>query len=109
MRRRDFIAALGAAATGTLAWPLVAGAQQPAKVKRIAIVHPNIHVADLSITSEHLGYRTLFEELRRRGHSEGRNLVVERYSAAGQTDRYADLARDVVRTNPDLVRSQIPW
>jgi len=103
MRRRDFIAALGAAATGTLAWPLVAGAQQPAKVKRIAIVHPNIDVADLSITSEHLGYRTLFEELRRRGYSEGRNLVVERYSAAGQTDRYADLARDVVRTNPDLV------
>jgi len=72
-------------------------------MKRIAIVHPNIDVGDLSITSGHLGYRTLFEELRRRGYSEGRNLVVERYSAAGQTDRYADLARDVVGTNPDLI------
>jgi putative ABC transport system substrate-binding protein len=45
----------------------------------------------------------LFEELRRRGYNEGRNLVVERYSAAGQTGRYADLARDVVSTNPDLI------
>jgi putative ABC transport system substrate-binding protein len=103
MRRREFISGLGAAATCTLRWPLVARAQQPAKTKRIAIVHPNIDVSDLSITSEHLGYRTLFEELRRRGYSEGRNFVVERYSAAGQTDRYADLARDVVRTNPDLI------
>jgi putative tryptophan/tyrosine transport system substrate-binding protein len=99
MKRREFIAVLGGAA----ALPLVARAQQPAKMKRIAIVHPNIDVSDLSITSEHLGYRTLFEELRRRGYSEGRNLVVERYSAGGQTDRYADLARDVVRTNPDLI------
>ena len=103
MKRRDFIAGLGAAATCTLLWPLGARAQQAAKIKRIAIVHPNIDVGDLSITSEHLGYRTLFEELRRRGYSEGHNFVVERYSAAGQTDRYADLARDVVRTNPDLI------
>jgi putative ABC transport system substrate-binding protein len=103
MKRREFIAALGGAAASTSLWPLAARAQQPAKMKRIAIVHPNIDVSDLSITSEHLGYRTLFEELRRRGYSEGRNFVVERYSAGGQTDRYADLARDVVRTNPDLI------
>jgi putative ABC transport system substrate-binding protein len=103
VKRREFIAGLGGAATSASLWPLVARAQQPAKMKRIAIVHPNIDVSDLSITSEHLGYRTLFEELRRRGYSEGRNLVVERYSAAGQTGRYADLARDVVRTNPDLI------
>ena len=103
MKRREFIAGAGAVATCSSFWPLVARAQQPAKMKRIAIVHPNIDLSDLSITSEHLGYRTLFEELRRRGYSEGRNLVVERYSAAGQTDRYADLARDVVRTNPDLI------
>jgi len=99
MKRREFIAGLA----GTATWSLTVRAQQPAKMKRIAIVHPNIDVSDLSITSEHLGYRTLFEELRRRDYGEGRNLVVERYSAAGQADRYADLARDVVRTNPDLI------
>jgi putative ABC transport system substrate-binding protein len=103
MKRREFIAGLGGAAASVSLWPLAARAQQAAKMKRIAIVHPNIDLGDLSITSEHLGYRTLFEELRRRGYNEGRNLVVERYSAAGQTGRYADLARDVVSTNPDLI------
>jgi putative ABC transport system substrate-binding protein len=103
MKRREFIAGLSGAAASVSLWPLAARAQQAAKMKRIAIVHPNIDLGDLSITSEHLGYRTLFEELRRRGYSEGRNLVVERYSAAGQTGRYADLARDVVSTNPDLI------
>jgi putative tryptophan/tyrosine transport system substrate-binding protein len=99
MRRREFIATLGTAVT----WPLAARAQQPAKMKRIAIVHPNIDLSDLSITSEHLGYRTLFEELRRRGYGEGKNLAVDRYSAGGQTGRYADLAREVIGTNPDLI------
>jgi len=99
MKRREFIAGIGA----STAWPFAVRAQQPAKAKRIAVVHPNIDVRDLTISSEHLGYRTLFEELRRRGYIEGQNLAVERYSAEGRTDRYSDLARDVVGTNPDLI------
>src|SRR5271169_18731 len=97
MKRREFIAAIGGAA----ALPLAARAQHPAKMKRIAIVHPDIDVHELSITSEHLGYRTLFEELHRLGWIEGQNLVVERYSAEGRMDHNADLARDVVRANPE--------
>ena len=48
-------------------------------------------------------YRAFFEELRRLGYVEGRNLAVARYSAEGRTEHYAELAREVVRTKPDVV------
>jgi putative ABC transport system substrate-binding protein len=48
-------------------------------------------------------YRAFFDELSRAGYVEGKNLVVERYSALGQPDRYAQLARDVVDTRPDAI------
>jgi putative tryptophan/tyrosine transport system substrate-binding protein len=103
MRRREFMTLVGGAAT----WPLTARAQQPTKMKRVAIVHPSIKTGDLSsslsITSEHLGYRAFFEELSQLGYVEGRNILVERYSGEGQAERFAALARDIVRTNPDVI------
>jgi putative tryptophan/tyrosine transport system substrate-binding protein len=93
MKRREFIGLIGGAAVS----PLAVWAQQPTRAKRIAIVSPT------DITSGHPGYRALFEELRRLGYVEGQNLVVERYSAEGRTERYADLAANVARTNPDLI------
>src|SRR5882724_4846935 len=98
MRRRDFITALGTAAT----WPLVARAQQPAKMKRIAFVHPSNKVSEISVSGRPL-YRAFFEELSRLGYVEGQNLGVERYSGEGRSERYAELARDVVNTHPDLI------
>src|SRR6266571_7806487 len=98
MRRRDFIAALGTAAT----WPIVARAQQPAKMKRIAFVHPSNKVSEISVSGRPY-YRAFFEELSRLGYVEGQNLGVERYSGEGRPERYAELARDVVNTHPDLI------
>jgi ABC-type uncharacterized transport system substrate-binding protein len=98
MRRRDFITALGTAAT----WPLAARAQQPAKMKRIAYVHSAGNVSRISVSGEPF-YRAFFEELSRLGYVEGQNLVVERYSGEGRTERYGELARDVVNTHPDLI------
>ena len=98
MRRRDFITALGAAAT----WPLAAQAQQPAKMKRLAFVHPGSKVSEISVSGSRR-YRAFFEELSRLGYVEGQNLGVERYSGEGQPERYAELARDVVNTHPDLI------
>jgi ABC-type uncharacterized transport system substrate-binding protein len=98
MRRRDFITALGTAAT----WPLAARAQQPAKMKRIAYVHPSAKASEISVNGIR-PYRAFFEELSRLGYVEGQNLAVERYSGEGRPERYAELARDVVNTHPDLI------
>ena len=98
MRRRDFITALGTAAT----WPLAARAQQPAKMKRIALVISAGKVSTISVSGRPT-YRVFFEELNRLGYVEGQNLGVERYSGEGRPERYAELARDVVNTHPDLI------
>src|SRR5882757_4250400 len=99
MRRRDFITLFG----GTAAtWPLAARAQQPAKMKRIAIVFPSAKVSEVSMSGPPR-YRAFFEELSRLNYVEGQNLKVERYSGEGQPERYAELARDVVNTHPDLI------
>jgi putative ABC transport system substrate-binding protein len=103
MRRREFIGLVGGAA----AWPMVARAQQPAKMKRIAMVHPSDPIANL-VASYHPFYRAFFDEVSRSGYVEGKNLVVERYSAGGQPDRFAQLARDVVDTGPYAVFSIDP-
>jgi putative ABC transport system substrate-binding protein len=99
MRRRKFITLLGGAAA---VWPIVARAQQPAKMKRIAFVHPSNKVSEISVSGRPY-YRAFFEELSRLGYVEGQNLGVERYSGEGRPERYAELARDVVNTHPDLI------
>jgi putative ABC transport system substrate-binding protein len=75
MRRREFITLLGGAA----AWPVKARAQRPARVNRIAIVHPSLPITELKETGIS-GFRFLLKELRRLGHVEGENFAVERYS-----------------------------
>jgi putative tryptophan/tyrosine transport system substrate-binding protein len=102
MRRREFVTLIGAAAA---TWPLGARAQQPSKTKkRMALVDPSDTIADMFVTNP-IVYRALFEELSRLGYVEGHNLIVERYSANGQTDHFDELARDVVSTHPDVIRS----
>ena len=100
MKRREFVTALG----GAVAWPLAARAQRSSRMKRIALVKPAGKIGDMGADSP--VYRVFFEELSRLGYVEGQNLVVERYSGEGRTERYADLAREVVNTHPDLIFSE---
>ena len=101
MQRREFITLFG----GTAAtWPLAARAQQSSRMKRIAIVSPATKIGDMGVNGSRF-YRMFFEELSRLGYVEGQNLVVERYSGEGRTEHYADLAREVVNTHPDLIFS----
>ena len=98
MRRRSFIAGLLGGAAVRTTW-----AQQPSKVYRIAFVNPATPVAELTEAGGLRFVRAFFEELRRRGYVEGKNLEVERYSGGGRAERYPELVRDVVRSNPDVI------
>jgi putative ABC transport system substrate-binding protein len=100
MQRREFIALLGGAAA---AWPLAARAQRSATQNRIAIFHPAIPTTHITETGGGSAWRAFFAELRRLGYVEGENLIIERYSAEGHHERYADLAREIVTRNPDLI------
>ena len=105
MRRRDFSAALVLAAAGGLAR---ARAQGPPKQPRIALVHSGIPADRLTETGGVPWVREFFQELRRLGYADGRNLVVERCSAEGHLDRLADLARAVVNSHPDAIVTHGP-
>jgi ABC-type uncharacterized transport system substrate-binding protein len=97
MRRREFTAVL-----------LLAGAIRPAPaqqraIPRIALFHPAIPTTLLTETGGGTAWRAFFGELRRLGYVEGQSLIIERYSAEGHHERYADIAREIVGSNPDLI------
>src|SRR5437660_9037368 len=99
MRRRDFMTLVG----GVVVWPLAARAQQRATQRRIAIFHPAIPTTLITETGGGSAWRAFFGELRRLGYVEGENLIIERYSAEGHHERYADLAREIVTRKPDVI------
>lgn len=94
MRRREFT-------TGVLLTAVTRSAR--AQQRRIAIFHPAIPTRLLTETGGGSAWRAFFGELRRLGYIEGQNLVIERYSAEGHHERYADLAREIVTRHPDLI------
>lgn len=79
-----------------------APAQQRA-IPRIALFHPAIPTTLLTETGGGTAWRAFFGELRRLGYVEGQSLIIERYSAEGHHERYADIAREIVGSNPDLI------
>ena len=97
MRRREFTAGVLLAAA-----PWSARAQPPETKHRIAIVVPAIPAASITEAGA-IYWRAFFAELRRLGDIEGKNLVVERYSAEGHPERYADLVQQAVKSLPDLI------
>src|SRR5262249_1996594 len=98
--RRKFLATL---LGGAAAWPLAARAQQADRIHRVAIISPSAPVTEMIEAGDHPAYQALFNELDKLGYVEGRNLIVERYSAEGRPERSTDLTQMVVRTQPDLI------
>jgi len=102
MKRRDFTIGLLIAAAAPSA-----SALEGAKQHRIAIVMAGGTIARISeMASDPVArrfYQAFFQELRRLGDVEGQNLTIERYSGEGRPAGHADLAREVVRRNPEVI------
>jgi putative tryptophan/tyrosine transport system substrate-binding protein len=93
MRRRDFISLLGRSA---VAWPLVARAQQPAKVPRIGFLRFGSASANVGRVA------ALRAGLRELGHVEGRNIAIE-FRWADTIEQLPEHAAELVRMNVDVV------
>ena len=96
MRRREFITLLGGAAA---AWPLVARAQQPERMRRVAVLW-----ASTADNPRFRPYMDLFlQRLRQLGWTEGRNLRIEYRYGDGDADRSRRAAAELVALAPDVI------
>jgi putative ABC transport system substrate-binding protein len=81
-----------------------ASAQQAAKVFRIAVMHPAARAGDVRQSGGDAPFVAGFlEEIRRLGYIEGQNLTIALHSGEGRIERDAQLAREAVAANPDLI------
>lgn len=100
MKRREFVRFLGLGAALS-ALPRSLRAQK--KMHRLAFVHSGISAERLTENEGPFWVQKVYRTLRELGDVEGQNLVVERFSANGRSDRFASLAAEVVSRNPDVI------
>ena len=99
MRRRDFITLLG----GTAAWPIAARAQQPDRIRRIAVLAP-LAQDDPEMTARLAGFR---QGLEKRGWSEGRNVSIDiRFAPGSSADRAQVPAKELIVLQPEVILAQ---
>jgi putative ABC transport system substrate-binding protein len=95
MKRREFIAGLGSAAT---AWPVSARAQQ-----RAMPVISVFNSGNLATNAKNL--TTFRQGLKESNFVEGQNVAIEFYWAENRFDRLGGLATDVVARRPAVIVS----
>jgi putative ABC transport system substrate-binding protein len=95
VNRREFITLLGSAA----AWPLVARAQQPSQMRRIAFLHAlaeNDPEAQARIAAFRQGLAAL-------GWTENRNIQIEHRFSGGDLVRIQTHTAELANSAPDLI------
>jgi putative ABC transport system substrate-binding protein len=95
VRRRNFIAFLGA----TAAWPLAARAQQPQQMRRVGVLLPA--VANDPDYQARVG--AFMQALALLGWTDGRNVRIETRWGAGDADRHRQYAAELVALAPDVI------
>ena len=100
MRRRACLRWLGSALVAPVL-PFATSAQQG--VHRLAFVHSAIPADKLTESAGPFWVRRVYQTLRELGDVEGENLIVERFSADGRSERFASLAAEVVGRKPDVI------
>jgi ABC-type uncharacterized transport system substrate-binding protein len=98
MRRREFVAGLGAAAI----WPRAAHAQQPAKQPVIGFLGANTPAAQRESTA------ALVQRLRELGWIEGSNVRIEYRWAEGRFDRSPELIGELLALKADIIVTHAP-
>jgi len=102
MRRRKFIALLGAAAA---AWPVVGRAQQ----RRYRIGHLAIAAPTDTPPPPPANWNAFVQGLREAGYIEGRNLEFEHRSAHDQPELFPKLASEVADVKVDVIFARGTW
>ena len=95
MRRRGFITLLGGAATAAL--PLRVRAQQPGNLRTIGLLVPGTRSVFSPWTA------VFVQRLHELGWIEGRNIVIEYRWAEGRSERYAEIAAELVQLKSDVI------
>jgi putative ABC transport system substrate-binding protein len=95
IRRREFIALLGAAA-----WPLAARAQQPERVRRIGVL-TSLAVDDRETQTRNTAFLQSLQQL---GWTDGRNVKIE-FRGAADADQIRQHVAELVALAPDVILS----
>ena len=91
MRRREFIALMGASVT----WPFAAMAQEPERTYRLGGVSGNPRSAPFAIA--------MFDELRRLGFIEGQNLTIDWRGYGERADLIPQFVAELVTRHVDVI------
>jgi putative ABC transport system substrate-binding protein len=98
MNRRSFITLLG----GATAWPFAARAEQPAQMPRIGVL-AGFAEDDPDSKARLAGFR---QGLEKRGWSQDRNVRIDYRFAAGHSDQFSVLAKELIALGPDVILAQ---
>src|SRR5260370_32903276 len=97
--RREFFSLLGGA---TIAWPLVAFAQKPDRMRRIGVLR-SLEENDPEGKAQLFGFTQGLADL---GWSDGPNLRMDVRWGGGDVNKIRTFAKELVAAQPDLILAQ---